>query len=180
MLKAVLVIALALILVIGLPVAGCSSSNPPQGAASQDSKELMLAPDFELPSLDGQYVSLSDLQGKPVFINFWATSCPPCHYEMPYLEEVYQEWHDQGLVLLAINIGENPQEVWAFLQEFGYSFPVLLDRTGEVASKYNIWAWGIPVSFFIDKDGVIQNIRIGAFRSKAEIIAYLDKIITSD
>ena len=180
MLKAILVIALVLIPVIWLPVAGCSSSNPPQGAASQDSKELMLAPDFELPSLDGQIVSLSRLQGKPVLINFWATSCPPCRYEMPYLEEVYQEWHDRGLVLLAINIGENPQEVWAFLQGQGYSFPVLLDLNGRVASKYNIWAWGIPISFFIDKDGVIQDIKIGSFLNKAEIEARLDKIISSD
>ena len=178
--KIFLVIILALVVAMGFLMAGCSSGRPSQGTSGEGSPSVNLAPDFKLSGLDGQFVSLADFQGSPVILNFWAISCPPCRYEMPFLEEVYREWSDKGLVLLAINVGEKPRAVWEFLQNYGYSFPVLLDLDMGVAAEYNILNWGIPVSYFIDKDGVIQYIKISAFLSKAEIISYLDKIISSE
>lgn len=135
-----------------------------------------LAPDFELQSLDGQSVSLSDLQGKPVLLNFWATWCRPCVSEMPYLQEIHDEWAGKGLALLAVNIGESSAKVKEFIQNHNLSLPVLLDSNQDVALEYNIRY--IPTTFFIDKNGIIQAVKFGAFSSKAEIEEILSKIIS--
>ena len=155
-----------LILTTVLLVAGCSSQAPQVGK---------LAPDFQLPNLEGQSISLSDFRGNPVLINFWASWCYPCIYEMPFIQEVYEEWSGQGLVVLAINKGESLSTVNDFLQSGNFSFPVLLDINQYVALEYN--AWSIPTTFFIDKDGIIQAIKVGPFLSKAEIENSLSKII---
>ena len=108
--KRLLTVMLVLILTTGLLIPGCSSPSKSAGAA-QGPQVGKQAPDFQLQSLDGQSVSLSSFQGKPVLINFWATWCPPCRGEMPYIQQVYEEWSDKGLVILAIDIGENPSTV---------------------------------------------------------------------
>ena len=133
------------------------------------------APDFRLENLDGKSISLGDFRGKPVLINFWATWCPPCRDEMPYLQQVYEEWSDKGLVVLAINIGESPSEAKRFLQTHNLSLPVLLDTEENAARKYNIT--GIPTTFFIDSDGIIQQKIIGAFPNKGAIEKYLNSIM---
>ena len=137
--------------------------------------ELVLAPDFQLPNLEGQTISLSDLKGKPVLLNFWATWCGPCVSEMPYLQEIYDEWSGKGLMLLTINRGESSSTVKGFMQKRNLSLPVLLDTELVVAQRYNIM--GIPTTFFIDKDGIIQEKVIGAFPNKAEIEKRLSKIV---
>mgnify|MGYP001106438296 CR=1 FL=1 len=133
------------------------------------------APDFELQSLDGQTISLSDLRGKPVLLNFWATWCLPCRGEMPYLQQVYEEWSGRGLMLLAIDVGESRARVRQFMQDNSLSLPVLLDTRESVAARYGITAY--PTTFFIDKEGIIREKIIGAFPSKAAIEKYLSKII---
>ena len=167
MLKVILLVILA----SGLLISGCSAG------AEQGARIGNQAPDFQLPSLDGQTVSLSNFQGKPVLINFWTTWCPPCRAEMPFIQQIFkdEEWSDKGLVILAINIGESPSTVKRFIESYGFSFPVLLDTRGDVALKYGIRP--IPVSFFIDKDGIIQVKVIGAFPSKAAIEKSLSQII---
>lgn len=170
MLKVILVIILALGLIIAGGSAGCSPEGPAPGP--QVGKP---APDFQLPNLGGQLVSLSDFQGKPVLINFWASWCGPCVYEMPYIQEVFEEWSGQGLVVLAINIGESSSKVKEFMESHALSFPVLLDMEGKVADQYNIG--GIPTTFSVDKDGIIQAMRVGAFPNKAAIEKSLNKII---
>ena len=147
-----------------------STPTPAQGTQVGN-----LAPDFELQSLDGQSVSLSDLQGKPVLLNFWATWCRPCVSEMPYLQEIHDEWAGKGLALLAVNIGDSSTKVKEFMQNHNLSLPVLLDTDQDVALEYNIRA--IPTTFLIDKDGIIQEMKVGAFSSKAEIEETLSKII---
>ena len=94
---------------------------------------------------------------------------------MPYIQQVYDEWTDKGLVILAINMGESSSEVSEFMESRNLSFPVLLDISQNIALQYNVWA--IPTTFLLDKDGVIQAIKIGAFSSKAEIEKGLNKII---
>ena len=134
-----------------------------------------LAPDFELSSLDGKVVSLSDFRGKPVFLNFWATWCGPCRFEMPFIQKMYEGLSNEGLVVLAVNVQENPTRVKEFVESFGLTFPVLLDTNSEVRLAYNIR--GIPTTFFIDKNGIIQDIKIGAFASEVEIASRLNKIM---
>ncbi|MFB0559368.1 MAG: TlpA family protein disulfide reductase [Dehalococcoidales bacterium] len=164
MLKVILLI----ILTCGLLVTGCAEA--PVAEVGEP------APDFQLQNLDGQSVSLSDFQGKPILLNFWATWCSPCVYEMPFMQQVYEEWSGKGLVLLAINIRENPSRVKEFLQSLNLSLPVLLDTRQAAAQKYNV-SGIIPTSFFIDSDGIIQEKIIGAFSSKEAIEKYLDKIM---
>ena len=180
--KVILVITL-----MGLLITGCSGGSNQESMAlgritgcSTDSAQRPQidnpAPDFQFQNPEGQPVSLSDLQGKPVLINFWATWCSPCIYEMPYLQQVYEEWSDKGLMVLAINIGESSAQVEAFMQSHDLSLPVLLDTNQDTAQGYNIQY--IPSSFFIDKDGIIQEKIVGAFTSKIAIEEKLSKIIT--
>ena len=165
----ILKVILLLIVVSGLFIASCSTGtnqNPVIGKP---------APDFHYQDTDGQSVSLSDLRGKPVLINFWAMWCSPCRVEMPYLQQVYTEWSGNGLVFLAINNGDSASQVGEFMQSQGLSFPVLLDTRGSITQSYNIV--GLPTTFFIDKDGIIQDLKVGAFLSVAEIESRLSKIM---
>ena len=172
-LKVVLTIILVSVLGSGLVMAGCSSGTE----VAQGPQVDKLAPDFQLQTLDGRAVSLGDFRGNPVLLNFWTTWCGPCRFEMPFIQGIFEkkEWSDTGLVILAIDIGENPSVVKEFVESFGLSFTVLLDTNQDVALKYNIRA--IPTTFFIDKDGIIQDIKVGAFSSKTEIEKRLIKII---
>ena len=149
---------------------GCSSSTPAQGPEIGK-----LAPDFQLSNLDGQVVSLSDFRGKPIFLNFWATWCGPCRFEMPFIQKMYEGLSSEGLVVLAVNLQENPATVKEFMETFGLTFPVLMATSREVPLAYNIR--GIPATFFIDKNGIIQDIKIGAFTSEVEIASRLNKIM---
>jgi peroxiredoxin len=172
-----LLVALALLVaVLGCPV---NSSHPLNGTTPGISKGTNIgnqALDFQLEDLNGQTISLSDLRGRPIILNFWATWCGPCRAEMPYLQQVYDQWQEQGLVLLAVNLKENSSQVNQFMQSNGYSFSVLFDNSGSVGNQYDIQA--IPTTFFIDTDGIIQDWKVGSFPSKAAIETSLSKIIS--
>ena len=152
------------------PATTVTVTPPPEG-----SKVGNLAPDFQLQDLDGETVSLSGLRGSPVMLNFWASWCGPCRAEMPYIQQIYDEWQDKGLVLLTINLRESASTARQFMQSNNLSFPVLLDTNGNVAQKYNVS--GIPATFFIDKDGIIQARKVGSLSSKQQIEDYLSKIV---
>lgn len=115
--------------------------------------------DFKLKDLKGSELSLSDLKGKKVFLNFWATWCPPCKAEMPEIEKLYEETKDSDFVIVTVEIGEPLSTVKSFIDSNKYSFKVLLDSDQSIASKYNIAS--IPTSYFIDADGNIISKNIG-------------------
>lgn len=160
-------IILLLVLALVILATGCTET----GAAVGDR-----APDFQLQDLEGNEVSLSSLRGSPILLNFWATWCPPCRLEMPFIQEVYQEWTDKGLVILAIDMGESTATVREFMQNNNYTIPVLLDTRRVVSQKYNVTA--IPTTFFIDRNGVIQDKLIGPFPSKDSMVLYVKRILT--
>ncbi|GAB4074447.1 redoxin domain-containing protein [Barrientosiimonas marina] len=113
-----------------------------------------LAPDFELKTMEGETVRLSDYRGERVMINFWASWCPPCRAEVPDLEKFYK---NKDIKLLAINLTStesNESDIDDFIEEYGMTFPVLLDRNTEVANRYGIQP--IPSSFMIDSNGRIS------------------------
>jgi peroxiredoxin len=164
--KKTLTAILAIVLALGLVATSC----PREAPAPEVGK---MAPDFELDSLDGQTVALSQFFGTPILLNFWATWCSPCVHEMPFLQQVYEDRHEE-LVLLAVNIGESSSQASQFMQNQGLSLPVLLDRSGDTAQQYNIT--GIPTTFFIDKNGIIHKIKVGTFRNQAEIETILGQL----
>ncbi len=132
-----------------------------------------LAPDFALKDLEGSTVRLSDLRGKPVLVNFWATWCPPCREEMPTLEKAYQKYRQEGVEFLGIDMREDAETVRKFVQQNRYSWTFLLDSDGRVASSYR--AVSIPTSFFLDRDGIVRDMHLGAI-TPSLLEAKLDKI----
>jgi peroxiredoxin len=123
------------------------------------------APDLTLQTLDGETVILSDLRGQAVLINFWASWCPPCRNEMPAIQQVYEEYRDEGFTVLALNSQEQETRVAAFAGEFGLTFPILIDRDGAVFDAYRVVA--LPTTFFVDRTGVIRGVTAGGFLSRA-------------
>ena len=112
------------------------------------------APTFSLPDLHGSDVHLPDLRGKVVLLNFWATWCGPCAVEMPSMEQLYREFHDEGFEILAVSSDLQGQRVTKpFKEQFGLTFPILHDLRQEVNVAYHIRS--IPASVLIGKDGVI-------------------------
>jgi DsbE subfamily thiol:disulfide oxidoreductase len=119
------------------------------------------APDFRLATPDGSSLALSELRGKVVVLNFWATWCVPCRDEMPALENVFQKHGSRGLVVVGIDVQESADKVLAFLPEVGVSFPILLDSDTRLATRYR--ATGLPATFIVDRRGVVRDIRLGPY-----------------
>ncbi len=115
--------------------------------------------DFIVPALGGGEIALSDHLGKVVFLNFWATWCPPCREEMPSMQLLYEELADEGLEILAVDVQESEATVQEFVAEFGFTFPILLDSDGRVALRYGIRAF--PTTYIIDRKGFVLGGRPG-------------------
>lgn len=111
------------------------------------------APDFELTTLDGKTVRLSEFRGKGVLINFWASWCKPCRDEMPAIQRVYERHRDKGLEVLAVNIAETEVTVDGFVRHLDLTFPILLDQNREVTQLYGIGP--IPSSIFVSPEGKV-------------------------
>lgn len=116
------------------------------------------APDFELLSTDGELISLSGQQGKVVVVNFWATWCGPCVQEIPMFQDYFNQY-GSDLVILGINEKESPDVVRAFLKEFNVSYPILFDRSADLAPVYRLMA--LPVTVFVDRDGILRFHHVG-------------------
>ena len=117
------------------------------------------APDFVVSDVEGNEVSLEDYSGQIVLLNFWATWCHYCLGERPTLQAAYEEFGDEGLVILAVDIGDSKNSVAAVVEEHGLTFPTLLDEMRQVAQMYRIRA--VPTTFVIDRDGMIVDMHIG-------------------
>lgn len=117
------------------------------------------APDFTLPDLDGQQVSLHDYRGQVVFLNFWATWCIPCREEMPAMERLHQTFQSQGLAILAIDLKETPDKVKVFFEQYQLSFTALLDGNGAVFRDYQVI--GLPTTYLISREGLLLARGVG-------------------
>lgn len=131
-----------------------------------------------LTDLDGRPIRLADLRGRPVWLNFWATWCPPCRFETPVLREVYERHKAEGLALVAIAVQEaTVEDVRAYAQTYGLTYTIGFDATSAIFHRYRVF--GLPTQFFIDRTGIIQSVVLGpldvpaAERNLAPIIAPL-------
>ncbi|UCF29331.1 MAG: redoxin domain-containing protein [Chloroflexota bacterium] len=116
------------------------------------------APEFELVDLDGQTMKLSEMRGKIVVINFWATWCEPCKVEMPFFEKLHQK-ELENLEILGINFDEPPLQVEQFVEDYDLHFTILLDPGGKVQQVYRVR--GYPTTLIVDGDGIIRYHHIG-------------------
>jgi cytochrome c biogenesis protein CcmG/thiol:disulfide interchange protein DsbE len=152
-------------------------SSTTTGGLIPSPREGFLAPDFTLEGINGETFTLSDLQGSVVVVNLWASWCPPCRAEMPALQEVYENNRGRGLEILAVNTTyqDREAEAKAFVDELGLSFPILLERTGEMAKGYQLRA--MPSTFFIDKEGVIRKVILGGPMSEATLQTAVEELL---
>lgn len=140
-------------------------------------REGFVAPDFSLGLLEGGKVTLSELRGKPVVINFWASWCPPCRAEMPALEKAYRIYRELGVDMIGVNTTyqDSQKDAAAFVQEFGLSFPIALDQNGAVSKTYLIT--GLPTTLFIDSQGIIRKVIVGGPMSEAVIQTNIEALL---
>lgn len=117
----------------------------------QQMKVSAPTPDFTLPDPAGKKVSLKDFRGKLVMLNFWATWCEPCREEMPSMERLYQEFKDDGFVILAVDVKDKRKDALEFIKELKLTYPIVFDPGGEVGVLYG--AWGLPATYLIGAKG---------------------------
>jgi peroxiredoxin len=135
------------------------------------------APDFTAESLDGRTLTLSDLQGSTVAINFWATWCVPCTVEMPALESAALRYANQGLVVLPVNAGESPDKVQDFMETNGLTLPALLDPDGDILDLYAIRYF--PTTIWVDADGIVRAEHFGPLTNE-QIDQYVTELTGSE
>lgn len=156
-------------------VATVERSEAVEAALPPQPRKGFPAPDFEGTTLDGEVVRLRDLRGHAVVLNFWATWCGPCRFEMPAIEHIAQTHAQDGLVVLLINQGESPDAIRAFLEEMGVTQPVVLDE-GEIGVKrYRVR--GLPTTVFIHPDGMIEDVVVGGPMSEAFLEEKVNSIL---
>ena len=135
-----------------------------------------LLPDFELSEIRGENYLLSSYQGKPIVINFWASWCKPCEAEMPAIQNMYRKYNSD-IVFLTINNTnqDNLTDVLNFINKYQLEFPVLLDNEGKVNSLFKIQA--LPTTFFVNSNGIIQEIIIGGPMSEVLLEIRINKLL---
>lgn len=164
-----LMLALA---VVGLLLTRGEATNGLFAKPAQEKKES--APAFTLLLLDGKTFDLGAYKGKPVLINFFASWCLPCREEMPVLEKTVQEYQPKGVVFLGIAIDDTEAKMKDFVERYGVTFPVGLDKTAAIQKSFGLY--GIPTTYFIDKQGVISYSHSGSVTE--ELLQHeLDKLL---
>jgi peroxiredoxin len=122
--------------------------------------ERPAAPDFALEDLDAQVHGLEQYRGRVVVVNFWATWCPPCRHELPSLQRLWEDMREEGVVVLGINVGEDPDSIFLFTADYPVDFPLLLDRDSTTIGEWPVV--GIPTTFIVDTRGRMAYRAIGA------------------
>ncbi len=117
------------------------------------------APDFTLQDIDGNIHRLADYRGKALIVNFWATWCPPCRAEMPSMERAWKKERSNGIVILAINVGEDEDTIFQFTADYPVTFPLLMDQDSEVVGPWGVR--GLPTTYVVDPAGRIVYRAIG-------------------
>lgn len=155
-----LVVLIVVTLFINLSKSNNSDLRTNVDGMEAKAEKGFLAPNFTIEHVDGNKISLSNFIGKPVFINFWASWCGPCRDEMPFIQEAYDAYGDQ-IEFIMINVIETDKikDMQTYISEYGFTFPVYLDKKNVVSDLYNIY--GYPTSFFIDRNGIIQEQFLG-------------------
>ena len=162
-----LVVLITFIASLSLMITGCGTPSCPEIGGK--------APDFTAETMDGSSISLSDFKGKRVIMNFWSTRCGPCVMEMPHLQDIHDKFSGQGLVVLSINVSDSSSTAKEFMNSQGLTFPVVMDSQMDIFQQYCL-PQAIPITIFIDAEGIIKATKVGAFLSPDEIEDTLDSL----
>jgi peroxiredoxin len=157
-------ILLVFVLVGGITVASALSND-----AEAPPTEGQIAPDFSVAGLDGQTYRLSDFRGRHVVLNFWGSFCDPCVREMPLLQQIYEHYADEGVVVLGVNLDESLATVRSFVRSVDVNFPILLDH-GKIQKRYGVIYY--PTTFVIGPDGKIAHKKVGEITDMRQVAAY--------
>jgi len=155
----------------------CACSSEPEQSQKDATAQPALAPDFELSSLQGKTVRLSELRGKVVVLNFWATWCPPCREEVPSMQQLHGMMSGTEFVMLAVNIEQDGRKtVPVFLQKNPVDFTILFDESGQVRKSYGVAKY--PETFIIDPQGRIVEKVIGGINwSQPRVVEFLRRLL---
>ena len=156
--KKVLFTSLVLMLVGVIGCTTVSLETAGDGSAPGLDTQYEVATDFTMSNLAGGETTLSDLRGRYVLVNFWATWCIPCRKEMPYLQQISVD-HSEQLIVLGVNLNEEKERVAPFVSDMGLTFPILLNPSDALTAEHNVR--GLPVSYVVGPEGKIVYRRIG-------------------
>lgn len=145
----ILLVMFTLLAIVGWKLTRVTAAQVDSGAA----------PDFTLTSFSGETITMSELRGQVVVINFWASWCPPCREEALYLEQTWRKYREQGVVFIGVNYADTDKEALAYLDEFDITYFNGVDIGTRISQDYNMQ--GVPETFFIDKNGQIHSLHIG-------------------
>jgi thiol-disulfide isomerase/thioredoxin len=149
--------SLLLLLLIILAGTGCALFDLLGG--HPDEMVGQPAPELTLNRLSGASVSLTDFTGQVVLVNMWATWCGPCRSELPHIQELHERYGPDGLIVLAINVGEPEERIWRYVTEEGYTMRVLVDPQSQSMRAFH--TSGIPTTVLIDGEGIVRQVQVG-------------------
>jgi cytochrome c biogenesis protein CcmG/thiol:disulfide interchange protein DsbE len=171
--SAVIIAALIVFGFLGLLVWGMLNKEPITGLSGVTMVNRS-APDFSLTTFKGATISLEDMRGKPIVINFWASWCPPCRIEAPLLERTWRAYKNRGLIFLGVNIQDRKEDALNYMREFDITYPNGPDPTGEITIDYGVS--GLPVTFFISRKGEVVRRWVGAIETSV-LISSIEEIM---
>ena len=171
--SALAIAALVIVGFLGLLVWGMLNKEPITGLSGVTMVNRP-APDFTLTTFKGTTISLENLRGKPVVINYWASWCPPCRVEAPLLERTWRAYKKRGLIFIGVNIQDRKEDALNYIREFNITYPNGPDPTGEIAIDYGVS--GLPVTFFVSRKGEVVRRWVGAIE-KSVLISSIEEIM---
>ncbi|MBI4337469.1 MAG: TlpA family protein disulfide reductase [Chloroflexi bacterium] len=166
-------VVIGVVALVGLMAWGMANRQPATGR-SGFTRVGKPAPDFALTLFGGGDFQLAQQRGKPVIINFWASWCVPCREEAPLLERTWRAYRDKGVVFVGVDIQDSESDARAYLREFNNTYPNGPDFSGKVTIDYGVV--GIPVTFFVSKDGVIARRFVGAI-SEGQLTGWIEELL---
>ena len=157
---------------VGLMAWGLSHKTPVT-SLSGITRVHQPAPDFTLPLFDGGELVLSDFIGRPIVLNFWASWCAPCREEAIGLERAWRNYKNDDVLFVGLDIQDSEESARAYLQEFGVTYPSGRDVDGKITVDYGVI--GIPVTFFVNREGAIERRWVGAL-DEGQLLAWVDEL----